>query len=131
MKKLLCLLAACVFFLSCSSKEQVAETRVDEELFEGRAVSVDELPFSVNLPGGWSVREESQLYTLSFDEGASGYIQIVKEPLETGELGCHEGAPKKYCTVESAGIFYSVVLTDKSMSPERRAEAEEILGNIH
>lgn len=104
----------------------MAVTRVDEEQFGAHEVSVDELPFEVSLPAGWIVREEPLLYTLVFDEGATGSIQIAKDG-ETS-LTCEDAGAKKYCT---ATVNYPVALTDKGMSAERRAEAEEILVSVN
>lgn len=114
---------------ACAPREQVAETRVDEELFGASAVSVDALPFAVDLPADWSVEEEAQLYRLVFDDGASGYIQVKKEPV-SGALGCRDEGDKKFCTVRVGETMYSMVLTDKGMSATRRAEAEAILESV-
>jgi hypothetical protein len=122
MKKLLFCLA--LLMAGCAA-DHVNVTRVDEEQFDVAVASVEDLPFAVTLPDGWSVREEALLYTLSFDEGASGYIQVAKAG--AASLSCEAEGPKKYCTVS---VDYSVVLTDKSMSEARRAEAEEILWTV-
>lgn len=128
MKKFLWFLTVAMFvFSACVPKDHVAVTRVDEELFGAGEASVEALPFVVTLPDGWSVREEEFLYTLSFDEGASGYIQVKKSGVASLSCEGDAGGTKKYCT---ATVKYSVVLTDKSMSEARRAEAEGILGSV-
>lgn len=127
MKKIIFLLG--LLLTACAPREQVAETRVDEELFGASAVSVDALPFAVDLPADWSVEEEAQLYRLVFDDGASGYIQVKKEPV-SGALGCRDEGDKKFCTVRVGETMYSMVLTDKGMSATRRAEAEAILESV-
>lgn len=133
MKKLLFgswVLACLAVFSGCTSKDQVNVTRVDEELFGANKVSVDALPFSVTLPDGWTVREEPLLFTLAFDDGASGYIQVAKNPVEAASVGCHEADEKKFCTVEADGALYSVVVDYKTMDASRRAEVEAILASV-
>ena len=103
---------------------------MDEELFGADEVSADSLPFAVTLPNGWTVREEPLLYTLVFDDGASGYIQVAKTPVE-GSAGCSGVGDKKYCTVEANGALYSVVVNYKTMDATRRAEAEAILASVN
>jgi hypothetical protein len=152
MKKILfglCLVAMVGLFSACTSKDQVNVTRVDEELFptihdESMTASLDAVPFSVQLPAGWTFREETALYTLVFDDGASGYIQVLKNPLkewpsgyatmESGEgvsMACRSDDEKKYCAVRvGEGAVYSMVVTWKTMDATRRAEAEGILESV-
>lgn len=138
-------MAALLLFSACSlGSPQVGKTVVDSTLFPGSQVSdVAALPFTVDLPNGWTIREEAFLYTLAFDEGASGYIQVMKEPragewedLTAGYSSVDSGVEMKcqamastYCYARVDDSVWALVLVDKSMTAERHAEALAILAS--
>ncbi|MFA5855504.1 MAG: hypothetical protein WC846_04500 [Candidatus Gracilibacteria bacterium] len=112
----------------------------------------ENMPFNIILPEGWTCKNTTYYYDINFDNGLTGYVQVIKKPeqktleeirangyrdydgvVEGLSLLCKEIKQDNYCEVfmHDAGTAYRMVMENKSMSPSRLEEAEHIIKSVH
>lgn len=149
MKKYLVFITAFVLIFSACGTEELPEigwTRIDADFFEGSdemaKLNLDEVPFSVEIPDGWSWTETPPEYILWIDQGSVGSITIDKNPvreelsvLVSDEWIVFQGKEgvKTYCSEEQCfvslneGQIYSAIVTDRNFSEKELTQVGSIL----